>query len=100
MPGRCRAGQLNAANCIPKIKETARLSSASVIRQQMSNSRLSAEPIQDRAKYLVIIEPINESFVQCDFVSYGSIHHALIKIRGAKPPDLAREHHIVAIVDL
>ena len=98
--GRIQAGDLDAANGIADIQEPARLPALSVYRQRMSRRGLDAEAVQHRSKDVVVIETVDQRFVQHHFVGHGAIHHSLIQIGGAQPPDLAGEHHVVAVVHL
>ena len=51
---------------------------------------LHAEAVQHGAENFVVIEAIDQRFIQRDFVGDGSVHHALIQIRGAHAPDSGR----------
>jgi len=98
----CRvvAGDLDAAHGIADIEETARLAALAVDRERLPDSRLYAETIEDRAEDVVVVEAIDERFIERGFVRHRPVNDALIKVRGANAPDLAREHHVVAVVHL
>ena len=66
--------------------------------ERMSDGRLHAEAIQHRAENFVVVEAIDQRFVQRHFIGHGSVNHALIQIGGAQSPDLAGEHDVVAVV--
>ena len=54
----------------------------------MAHGGLRAEAIEHGAENFVVIETVDEGFIQRHFVGHGSVHHALIEIGGAQPPDL------------
>src|SRR6266849_9277524 len=92
------AGNLDAPDRVPDVQETARLAALTVNRERLADGRLHAETIEHRAKDVVVIETIDERFIERRFIRHRSVNDALIQIRGANPPNLAREHHVVAIV--
>ena len=51
-------------------------------------------------KIFVVIEAVDQGFVERRFVGHGAVHHALVQIGGAQAPDLAGEHDVVAVVHL
>src|SRR5580704_7386217 len=65
----------------------------------MSDDRFDAEAIEDGAENFVVIEAVDERFIERDFVGDGAVNHALIQIGGAEAPDFAGEHYVVAVVD-
>src|SRR5580698_3011685 len=65
----------------------------------MSDDRFDAEAIEDGAENFVVIEAVDERFIERDFVGDGAVDHALIQIGGAQAPDFAGEHDVVAVVD-
>ena len=89
---------LDAAHGVANIQKTARLAALAVNRERMPDGRLNAEAIQHRAKYLVVIEAIDQRLVQRDFIGHGPVNHALVEIGRAQPPSLAGEHDVVAVV--
>ena len=66
----------------------------------MPHGGLRAEAIEHRSEDLIVIEAVDERFIQRHFLGHGSVHHALVEIGGAQPPDLAREHDVVAVMHL
>ena len=66
----------------------------------MPRRGLHAETVQHRSENVVVIETVDQRFVQHHFIGHGSVDHALIQIGGAKSPDLAGEHHVVAVMHL
>src|SRR5271155_2684149 len=65
----------------------------------MPDDGFDAEAIEDGAENFVVIETIDERFIERDFVGDGAVHHALIQIGGAQAPDFASEHDVVAVVN-
>ena len=66
----------------------------------MSRGGLRAETVEHGAEDLVVIEAVDQGLVQRHFLGHRAVHHALVEIGGAQPPDLAREHDVVAVVHL
>jgi hypothetical protein len=95
-----QTGKLHAAHRVANIQEAARLAALAVHRERVAKGCLGAEAIEHRAEDLVIVKAVDQRFIQGDFVGHGSIHDALVQIGGACSPDLAGEHHVVAVVDL
>src|SRR5713226_8281515 len=91
---------LDTSDRIPNVEETARLTALTIDRERLADGRLHAETIEDGAEDVVIIEPIDECFIERGFVRHRSVNDALIEVRGTNAPDLAREHHVVAVVHL
>src|SRR5260370_4354187 len=91
---------LDAPDRVPNIQEAARLTALAIDRERLADGGLHAEPIEDRAEHIVIIEAIDECFIERRFRGRRSVNYALIEIRGANSPDLAREHYVVAVVHL
>ena len=84
---RIQAGDFDAAHGVANIQVAARLPALAVDRQRMAHGRLRAEAVQHRAEDLVVIEAVDEGFVQRHFVGHGAVHHALVQIGGAQSPD-------------
>ena len=97
---RVQARDFDAANGIANIKESARLPALSINGERMSRSGLDAEAVEHRSKNVVVIETVDERFVQNNFIGYCSIDYALIQVRGSESPDFAGEHHVVAVMHL
>ena len=57
------AGDLDAANGVANIEEAARLAALAVHGERMPDGRFDAKAVEHRAKYFVVIEAIDESFV-------------------------------------
>ena len=98
--GRIQARQFDAAHRIANVQKPARLAALSIHGERMSRRGLHAETVQHRAKDVVVIEAVDQRFVQHHFVGHGSVHHALVQIGGAQPPNLAGEHDVVAVMHL
>src|SRR5208282_1084643 len=64
----------------------------------MADDGFDAEAIEDGGENVVVIETIDERFVEGDFVGDGAVHHTLVQIGGAQTPDFAGEHDVVAVV--
>src|SRR5260370_5893425 len=96
---RVETGQFNAANGVANSEESWRLATLVVYRQGLADSRLHAKPIQDRAEHFVVIQTIDQGFVQSYFVRHRAVDDALVQVRGAKPPDFAGKHHVMAVMD-
>src|SRR5467141_4412602 len=96
----CRVvtSDLDATHRVPNVEETACLSALPVNGERLADGRLYAETIKDGAENVVIIEPIDQRLIEPSFVRHRSVNDALIQVRGANAPDLAREHHVVAVV--
>ena len=62
--GRVQAGQLDAADGIADVDVAARLAALPVHRQRMLHGRFDAEPVQDRAEHLVVVEPVDQRLVE------------------------------------
>jgi len=97
--GRVVASKLDAANGVANVEETAGLAALAVHGERLADGGLHAEEtIQDSAEDVVVIETIDERFVERSFFRGGAINDALVEIGGANAPDLAGEHHVVAVV--
>src|SRR5258708_7590366 len=100
LSGRIVARDLDAPDRVANVEESARLTALAIDRERLADGGLHAEPIEDRAEHIVIIEAIDECFIERRFSGRCSVNYALIEIRGANSPDLAREHYVVAVVHL
>ena len=98
--GRILAGNLDAANRVSNVEKTTHLSALAVHGEWLANGRLHAEAVEHGAEHVILIEPIDEGFVESNFVGHRPVHDALIQIRGANSPDFAREHDVMAVVNL
>ena len=76
-----------------------RLSAFAVNGEGMSDGGFDAETIEDGAENFVVVEAIDQRFIEGDFVGHGAVDDALIQISGAQAPDFAGEHDVVAVVD-
>ena len=94
------ACQLDAPHGVANVDVAARLAASAVHRERLADRRLDAEPVQDRAEHLVVVEAIHQRLVQRHFVGRRAVDDALIQIRRPQPPHPAREHDVVAVVDL
>src|SRR5712692_10513894 len=90
--------KLDASDRVPNVQKTARLTALAVNRERLSDDRLHAEAIEDRAENVVIIEAIDERFVERGFLRHRSVNDALIEVRRANSPDFAGEYHVVAVM--
>src|SRR5579859_3902223 len=94
------ASQLNTTNGVSDVEEAASLAAFAVDRDGMFDGGLHAEAVEGSAKDLVVVEAVDEGFVNGSFIGDGAVDHSLIQIGGADAPDLAAEMDIVAIVNL
>src|SRR5215469_10614589 len=93
-------GNLDAAYGIANIQKSTRLAAFAVNRERLADGCLYTETVQYRTKDVIVIEAVNKRFVERRFVGHRPIHYALIQVRGANAPNLAREHDVVAVVHL
>ena len=96
----CMARNLDATDGVADVQKSARLSSLAVHRQRVADGRFRAEAIQRRAKNFVVIETVNESFIESGFVRHGTVNHTLIQVGRAQSPRLAGEHDVMAVMHL
>ena len=61
---RVQAGNLDAANRVANIEKAARLPALAIHRERMADGRLHAEAVQHRAENFVVIETVDERFIQ------------------------------------
>ena len=92
------AGNFDAAHRVANVEKAAGLSALSVDRERLADGGLHAEAIEHRAEHVVVIEAIDQRFVQLNFIGHGAIHHALIEVGRANAPDFAAEHDVVAVM--
>ena len=71
-------GNLDAANRIANVEESALLSALAVNRKGMADGCFDAEAIQHRPEHFVVIESIDERIVHRHFLGDRAVHHALI----------------------
>jgi len=81
----------------PEIRESASLA---VHSQRVARCGLHAETVQNGSKDVIVIETVDQRFIQHHLVGNSSVDHSLIQIGGSKPPYLAGEHHVVAVMNL
>src|SRR5579864_1563774 len=98
--GRILASDLDTANRIAYVEETAHLSALAVHGKRLTDGRLYAKAIKHGAKHVIIVEAIDKRFVEGDLVSHRAVHHSLIQIGGANSPNLAGKHDVVAVMNL
>src|SRR5260370_19626905 len=89
---------LDTSDRVPNVEETARLTALTVYRERLADGRLYAETVENGAEDIVIIEAIDECFIERGFIRRRSVNDTLIEVRGANAPNLAGEHHVVAVV--
>src|SRR5437667_409731 len=94
------AGDLDATHRVANVEETARLSALAVNREGLSDGRLNTKAIQDGAKDIIIVEAIDQRLIERGFLRHRPVNDSLVQVRSAKTPDLAGEHHVVAVVNL
>ena len=91
LPGRgIQTGNLDAANSVADVEKAARLAAFAIDRQRMAERRLDAEAVEYGAENFVVVEAIDQRFIQRDLVGHGAIDHALIQIGGAQFPRSCR----------
>src|SRR6202041_506886 len=98
--GRVQADQFDTAHRVADVEEAPGLTAFAVYRQGAANGCLGAETVEHGAEDLVVVEAVDQGFVHQNFVSDRAIDNPLIEVGGAKPPNLAGEHDVVAVVDL
>ncbi|CAI7830372.1 unnamed protein product [Closterium sp. NIES-54] len=76
------------------------LSALAVNRQRMSHGRLDNESVESGTKHPVVIQTVNEHDVFLRLGRRDAVHHALVQVRRAHVPSLARERDVVRIVHL
>ena len=76
--GGIEANNLDAAHSITNVEEAAGLAALAVDRERNANGRLGAEAIQHGAKYVVVIEAVDQSFVHLYFVGNCAVDDALV----------------------
>ena len=89
--GRIHAGDFDAANGVANVEEAARLSALAVDGDRMSGRRFNAEAIQRGAEDLVVVEAVDQRFIQRGVVGRRAVDDALIQVGGAQSPSLAAE---------
>src|SRR6202521_1485287 len=94
------AGNLDTSDRVANVKETARLSALAVNGERLSDGGLNTKAIQHSTEDVVIVEAIDQRLIERGFVGHRSVNDALIEVGGANAPDLAGEHHVVAVVGL
>src|SRR3989440_1661136 len=95
---RVATGDLDATHGVANVEETARLSSLAVNGERLSDGRLNTKAIQDGAKDIIVVEAIDQHLIERGFVGHRSVNDPLVQVGSAKTPDLASEHHVVAVV--
>jgi len=93
------AGDFNAAYGVANVEKAAALAAFAVHGEGMSDDGFDAEAVEYGAENFVVIETIDECFVERDFVGDGAVNHTLIQIGGTQAPDFAGEHDVVAVVN-
>src|SRR5882672_11514438 len=68
------ASEFDASHRITNIEEAARLPALAVDGEGLSDGCLDAETIQDGAEDIVVVETIDERFIQRNFVGHGSVN--------------------------
>ena len=59
-----------------------------------------AKTIQHGAEHFIVVEAIDEGLIERHLIRHGAVHHALVQVGGAQPPDLAGEHDVMAVMHL
>src|SRR6202040_1225180 len=98
--GRILACNFDASYRVTDVEEAAHLPALAVHGEWLADGGLHAEPVEHGAEHVVVIEAIDKGFVESDFVGHCPVHDALIQIGGANSPDFAREHDVMAVVNL
>src|ERR1700733_255495 len=98
--GRMRTGDLDTADRVANVEEAARLPALAVHGKGMAHRRLRAESVQHRAENFVVVEAVDERFIERSFIRHRAVDDPLIQIRGAQLPRAAAEHDVVAVVHL
>src|SRR5438270_3794642 len=66
----------------------------------MTEDRLNHHPVEHRAEHAVVVEAGGEPWVELGLLRVGAVHHALVEVGGAHPPDATTELDIGRVVDL
>src|SRR5207244_8109201 len=92
--------QLDAAHGVADVEETSGLPALAVNRERVSDGSLRAEAVEHRAPYVVVVEARAQFGVHVGLLRTRAVDHSLVEVRRAQAPDAAREHDVVAVVDL
>src|SRR5436309_3157970 len=96
--GRVMTGNLDTSHGVSNVEEAARLPALAVDSERLADGCLHAETVEDGAEHVVIVEAIDQRFVERGFVRHRSVNHALIEVCGSNAPNLAGKHNVVAVV--
>src|SRR5207247_9132078 len=96
----CLSGNLEAPNRIAKVQEASGLSALPVHGERLADGSLHAKAVQSRPENIVVVETIDQRFVEGAFIGHRSVNDTLIQVRSANSPDFAGEHDVVAVVNL
>src|SRR4029077_12959553 len=84
--GRILHGQGDATNGVADVEKAARLPALSVDGKRMSDGGLHAKTVERGAPHFIVIETVDQPFVEGNLIRHGAVDHALIQVRGPQPP--------------
>src|ERR1700728_1900079 len=85
------AGNLDAADGVANVEEATRLSALAVDGDRMAGGSFDAKAVQSGAEDFVIVEAVDQAFIQGGFVGRGAVDDTLIQVRGPQSPGPATE---------
>src|ERR1700691_1510144 len=95
-----RAGDLDTADGVANVQEAASLAAFSVHGKRMPHGGLRTEAVQHRAENFVVVEPVDQRFVESRFVRDRAVYNSLVPVGGAQLPGATTKHDVVAVVYL
>src|SRR5207245_2975081 len=98
--GRVERGELYAPHGVTDVQEASSLAALPVNSERMADGGLGAEPVQDGAPDVVVVEALAQLRMQVRLIRAGAVDDALVEVGRPQPPRAAREHDVVAVVDL
>ena len=93
-------GELDALERVADVEEAAGLPALAVDGERVTDHRLHAEAVQDRAEVLVVVEAGDQPLVPGGLLGLDPVDHSLVEVGGAQAPDPAGEVDVVRVVDL
>src|ERR1700747_2264754 len=89
-------GELDTTYGVSNIKEASRLPAFAVHGERVAYRRFDTEAVQHCAEHFIVIEPVNERFIERHLVRQRPVYNTLVQVRRAQSPNLARDHDVVA----
>src|ERR1700686_875813 len=94
------SGQLDAPNSVTDIEKATGLATLAVHGEGIPDGGLRAKAVEHRAPDVVVIETLAQFWVKVGFRRARAIHDALVQVGRAEAPRPAREHDVMAVMDL